>query len=56
MVMAKNASHTFSTASKSLVAPMDFFVCESHSPPWATVGQIMASMPAVCWVKMAIKV
>ena len=54
--MAKDASHTFSTASKSLVALLDFFLWESSSPPWATMGQIMAIMPAVWWMKVAIKV
>ena len=56
MVMAKDASHTFNAASVVLMAPMDFFVCESYSPLWATVGRKLTILTPVWLVKMAIKV
>ena len=37
MVVAKGATHTFSTASINLVALTDFLVCESTSPTWSNV-------------------
>ena len=56
VVMAKDVSHTFNATSVNLMARTVFFLWNSSSPSWATMGRILTILPTVWWVKMAIKV